>query len=422
MLQAAFPHHHTKEQLAVRGEADMNTRYLIVALFFVAAFSNMNGIALFPFLPTIADELNVSVSVVGQAVTAALVVGAIVGLVAGPLADHYGRRRFVLIGAIIMSISSAGTALATSYEALVLARVAGGLAMGMMGGIGMSIATSRLVGDARRSALGWIGAGAASGAVVGPPFVTFIAELSTWRTGFWILAAAPLLLMAVSYRSIGADVSPGKTGFSILQVVSDYQQILRDRRSVLLQIATLCWCIPWLGGSAYLGSYLIQDHGFSVSGAGYGYMWAAFWFMVGPRVGIRLLRWLDLYPLLFASGLVMAISTIGLFSIGPQMPWLLVFMLVWPLNAGIGMPLINSAVAEAAQTGQSTAMMARQFSWTLGGAIGVAFGGGLIAIGGYALYGVGTGAFAIVVSILVLLAARPHLAPTVEPSGAMSDS
>lgn len=400
----------------------MNSRYLIPALFSVAAISNMSGIALFPFLPTIADELNTSVSVIGQAVTGALVVGATVGLISGPLADRYGRRRFVVVGALIMSISSAGTALATSYETLVLARIAGGMAMGMMGGIGMSVATSRLVGDERRSALGWLATGVASGAVIGPPFVTVIAELSTWRTGFWMLSAAPLVLIILSFRAIGADSSVDKTDFSLLQMVSNYHQILRDRQSVLLQVATVCWCIPWIGGSAYLGSYLIQKHGFSLSGAGYGYMWAAFWFMVGPRVGIRLLRRFDLYTLLVASGLVMAISTIMLFWMPLGFPWILLPMLIWPMNAGIGMPLISSAIAEAARTGQSTAMMARQFSWTLGGAIGVAFGGGLLAAGGYALYGTGTGAFGIVVSILVFFAARPHLAPSTKPSGVTSGS
>jgi predicted MFS family arabinose efflux permease len=386
----------------------MNSRVMIVMLFVVAAFSNLSGLSLYPFLSSIAEEFGSSVAMIGQAITISLIGGAIVGLVAGPLADHYGQRRLIILGTLLMSLSGIGTAMATSYEWLLIARFPAGLATGILLGISLSLATTRLVGDERRSAVGWIASGSALGAVVGPPFMTALADIGTWRTGFWFHAVAPLLLAFFCFRVLPVDITRPASPFSLRKTISSYQDVLADRRSLLLQCGMLFWAVPVLAGSGYLGAYLIQNHGFTLSGAGFGYMWAASWLMIGSRMGIRLLKYLELYRLIMVSSLVMAVASTVLFWMPLGMPWILVFMMVWTLNMGVGTPAITNAISEAARTGQGTAMMARQFTWTSGGALGAALGGGLIAVGGYALFGFVIGLACLVVIGMVILATRPY--------------
>jgi predicted MFS family arabinose efflux permease len=394
----------------------MNSRVMIMVLFVVAAFSNLSGLSLYPFLSSIAEEFGSSVAVIGQAITITLIGGALVGLVAGPLADHYGQRRLIILGALLMSLSGAGTAMASSYEWLLVARFPAGLATGIMMGIGLSLATTRLVGDERRSAVGWIATGSAFGAVVGPPLMTTLADIGSWRTGFWFHAIAPLLLAFICFRVISVDITRPATPFPLLKTILDYQDVLADRRSLLLQCGMLFWAVPTMAGSGYLGAYLIQNHGFTLSGVGFGYMWAASWLMVGSRVGVRLLNYLELYRLIIVLSLVMATASTVLFWMPLGMPWILLFMMIWTLNMGIGTPVITNAISEAARTGQGTAMMARQFTWTSGGAIGAALGGVLIATGGYALFGFIIGLACFVVIGAVLMAARPM--PTMLASNA----
>lgn len=392
----------------------MRTRFLIVILFFVATLANMNGLALYPFLPSIADEFGLSVSVVGQAMTISLLGGAIIGLVAGPLADHYGQRRFIILGTLLMAVSGMGTALAGNYEVLLVARFPAGVASGILMGIGLSLATTRLAGRERRSAVGWIASGSALGAVIGPPLMTTLAELGTWRTGFWILAFAPVPLALISIRVIAADQTHPTTTFRLLKTISDYRSVFSDRRSLLLQGGMLLWAIPTVAGSGYLGAYLIQVHDFSVPGVGLGYMWAAAWLMAGPRVGIWLLNYFELYTVLIISGLMMAATTMTLFWLPLGLPWILLVMMVWTIAMGSGTPLMTSAISEATRAGQSTAMMARQFNWTVGGAAGVAIGGIVIAAGGYSLFGFVSGGCALVFVAVVHAAASPVPA---EPMG-----
>jgi predicted MFS family arabinose efflux permease len=400
----------------------MNSRTLVIALVAFAALTNLNGLAIYPFLPSIAEDVGASVTLIGQAMTFAMVAGAIVGLFVGPLSDRFGYRRFLVLGAVLMAVSCAGTALVSSYEMLIIVRFPGGLATGILGGIGISIATTRLDRKFRRSAIGWTGSGAAFGAVIGPPVMTTLAELGNWRTGFWFLAAAPLLLAAVCFRVIGPDTISARARFSFFDTITAIQTVLEDRRSRQLQIATSFWAVPVIGGSSYFGAFLIQEHGFSLSGTGLAYAWAATWLMIGPRVAVRLLERVELYSLLVFAGTIMAVAISVVFWMPVGMPWMLVIFAIWTLSMGLGTTLTTSAISEAAPEGQGTVMMMRQFSWAIGGAFSIAVGGGLIAAGGYALFGLASGVAALVVATLALSIARSsnRIAGAAQASGSSS--
>jgi predicted MFS family arabinose efflux permease len=198
----------------------MTSRRLLIALFPIAALANINGMALYPLLTSIAEEFGLSVSAIAQAGTAALIGGAVIGLVVGPLADHFGRRRFVILGALLMAASNAATSLATGFEALLLARFAAGIATGIMLGIGLSLATTLLTGDERRAAVGWIVTATASGAVVGPATMAMLAEAFSWRAGFWVLSLAPVLAAAGCYRIITPDPTVPESPFRLHAALS----------------------------------------------------------------------------------------------------------------------------------------------------------------------------------------------------------
>lgn len=76
------------------------------------------------------EDLGLS-SFLSGLVVSSLLVGAMVGaVVAGPLADSLGRRRLVLVSAIVFAVGAVGAALAPGVAVLILFRVVLGLAVG----------------------------------------------------------------------------------------------------------------------------------------------------------------------------------------------------------------------------------------------------------------------------------------------------
>ncbi|GGV04194.1 hypothetical protein GCM10010211_84270 [Streptomyces albospinus] len=137
----------------------------------------------------------------GRGVTAWVVSGYLLAAgslmpVAGRLADLYGRRRMLVLGAVLFGVSAGLCAVAESMTFLVAARVAQGAGGALIMPAGLALLTNACPpGSGRRAtgrALGLAGLGTVSGPFVGGA----LAEAVSWRAAFWLtvpLAAATAL-------------------------------------------------------------------------------------------------------------------------------------------------------------------------------------------------------------------------------------
>lgn len=78
----------------------------------------------------IEPEFNLSKLQLGWAVSSITLTAALGMSIAGPMSDKYGRRKLLKYAAILFTISAIGSALATSFFMLIIARLIGGLAVG----------------------------------------------------------------------------------------------------------------------------------------------------------------------------------------------------------------------------------------------------------------------------------------------------
>jgi DHA1 family bicyclomycin/chloramphenicol resistance-like MFS transporter len=94
--------------------------FLIAGLVAAGQFA---ALAFSPAIPDAARALAVSASAVLLSATAFLGATAITQLVAGPLADRFGRRNLILIGLVLYLIGGAVSGVATSLDTLIWGRV-----------------------------------------------------------------------------------------------------------------------------------------------------------------------------------------------------------------------------------------------------------------------------------------------------------
>ncbi|HEY7483092.1 MAG TPA: MFS transporter [Streptosporangiaceae bacterium] len=123
-------------------------------------------------------------------------------LVAGGLADDYGRRRVFVIGAALLAASSLVGAAAPDTLVFVLARIVQGMASAALlvtslGIMGHTFPT----GHGRLRATGLYGAMMGAGVAVGPLLGGALERPAGWNAAYWIyaLAAALLALSAMAF-------------------------------------------------------------------------------------------------------------------------------------------------------------------------------------------------------------------------------
>ncbi|HEX3366087.1 MFS transporter [Phenylobacterium sp.] len=142
--------------------------------------------ALATALPTLVREFHVGPVKFKLALTAYLIVAAMLIPLSGWLADRYGARRVFLTALSVFLLGSTCCALANSFEQLVLARMLQGLGGGLMTPVGRLIVARTAPRSELVKALNWFTIPAMIGPLIGPPLAGLLIEFASWRWLFLI--------------------------------------------------------------------------------------------------------------------------------------------------------------------------------------------------------------------------------------------
>lgn len=161
-------------------------------------------------LPTIASSLRMTSGLTQWVHLAFTLVFAALLLYCGQLGDRIGRRRLLLLGALVLAGSSALAAVAGSAGVLLLARALQGLAAAMIFPTTLSILGSTFQGKDRATAFavwgGTIGASAGLGAVLGGWLTTSY----SWRAVFVVFVPVGLALAVAARLTIPENRSSAR--------------------------------------------------------------------------------------------------------------------------------------------------------------------------------------------------------------------
>jgi EmrB/QacA subfamily drug resistance transporter len=116
-------------------------------------------------------------------------------ILAGALADYYGRRRIFIIGLVGFGATSTLCGLAPSLELLALFRLLQGASGALLVPGSLSIITATFEGQARARAFGIWAAATSATTLLGPVIGGFLVDNLTWRLAFFV--NVPLVLLAL---------------------------------------------------------------------------------------------------------------------------------------------------------------------------------------------------------------------------------
>jgi MFS family permease len=163
-----------------------------------------------PLLPTISDDLGVSLSAAQWSLTATLLVGVVSSPVMGRLADGPRRRETLIGGLVVVAVGCVIAALASSLAVLVLGRAMQGLGLGLVP-LGMATARDELAPERVPGTIGLLSVAGAAGVGAGYPISGLLAGISL-AAAFWFgaLAAVLALVLAVLFVNSTAGQSAAK--------------------------------------------------------------------------------------------------------------------------------------------------------------------------------------------------------------------
>jgi DHA1 family inner membrane transport protein len=329
-------------------------------------------------LPSIASELDRSLAVVGQLVTA---FAATVVLSAAPAAvlTRALPRRPLLLGALVaISAASAVAAVAPSFGVLLGARVVAGLAHGVFWTVAASYAAYLVPHHLLGRATAITGLGGSLAGILGVPLGNALGQWIGWRAAFGAVAAAGLLVVVVAVRWLPAIAQ--QTGSRGRRLVGDSTTPAVVAVCGVLFLIVLgpgifsTYVVPWLNDVAGLppGAVPLYLLATGVSGS-VGLLIVGAFYDRFPRASFAAAGGV-------AAAALVAMGVVG--GAGHPLGTVLVAM-VWSAAFGCLPAMLQARVMQRASVGSRPLAAALQTT-----AINVGFAGGAAA-GGLALSAVG---------------------------------
>lgn len=380
----------------------------LLAALGLTSFAGFLAIAVFaPFLAVMADDLGVSVGVLGQAATVALLATGLSGLVIGPLADHFGHRRAMLVGLALVIVSSVGVALAGSFGQVLAFRAFAGVGFAATG-VATAAAAARYVGAARRRAISRITGMSMLSSLVGVPVLAVIASFAGWRGAYVVVGCVGALAAVILWVTVRADANAHAPPFEMRAVFAAYNRLLRERHMLLLTASIAFQIFSIVGILTYAGAFLVDELGFTVREVGYAFMVQGGGAFLGSFAGGGRLGRFNLRTFYTLMMVLMGLLILATFSL-PSGPYLTVLLLFGTgLTQIAGWVCLATILANETPVGQATTMVLSRAVLGLGGALGAAAGGLVLDHSGYPALGLLYLLAALIAAALVW--ARPRLA------------
>jgi EmrB/QacA subfamily drug resistance transporter len=212
--------------------ASRRKRWTLVAVTLGLGITILDETVVFLALPAIDRELSVGLSGQQWIVNGYLLPLSALLLIAGALADRYGRRRLFILGLVGFGLASLAAGLAPSGEFLIGARAVQGAfaALLMPSTLALLIATFR--GEERAGAIGAWAAWSGIAAAVGPLVAGVLISAVSWRWVFFL--SLPIVAVAIGLA---------------LWVVEESTET--NARSSPLDVPGALWATLAVGGFSY---------------------------------------------------------------------------------------------------------------------------------------------------------------------------
>lgn len=253
------------EEVEVAGGPDgpaaiRRERLLLLMLASVQFTSIVDFMIIMPLGPQLMRALKINPPQFGLIVSSYTIAAGVVGLLASSILDRYGRKSAFLTLYAGFLLGTLCCGLATTYHALLAARVATGAFGGILGGMALAIIGDVVPEYRRGRATGVLMSAFACASVVGVPVGLSLGTAYGWETPFLILAGlgAPILLVAAKAMPPLRDHLKDATRVSPLKKLGETFSRSNHLRAFALTVTMM------LGGFAvipYISVYYVANVG-----------------------------------------------------------------------------------------------------------------------------------------------------------------
>lgn len=341
-------------------------------------------VVLVPIVVEVGQELDGSVSAVGQARAVLALTAVAAALFLGPLIDRIGVRPLLGWGAGLGLLGAALSGIAPSLPLFLAAHLLTGAGVACLLSAGFAgVGTWFAEGQMARPMGIVVGAQSISW-IVGTPIIGIVTDAASWRFAYAVpgalcVAALGAALLAPLSHDAGRVRSQEREGLLA---------VLRDPSARRWTLAELVAYSAWTAELTYIGAFYIQTYGVSESTVGFLLAVGSVAFAISTLSTASLTERLRRKTLVWSTALAMGLFLALIMNVTPSVVFTLCLFFVMALFAGVRSTGSSSMGLDQLPGRPGSMMAARTASAQLGYMVGAVVGGAVLALGDFGLLGV----------------------------------
>ncbi len=345
-------------------------------LFFLVMFLiGTDTFLISPLLPTLSTLYHISPSISGWMVSAYAIGYAIFALISGPISDGHDRKKIMVWGFVVFTVSTFLCGLATQFWLMIFFRFLAGVSASFVtpqvwASIPVISPKEKIV-----QMMGIASAGLATSQLLGVPIGAFLASVS-WRVPFYLISILSLLLLifiAIFIPSLNTKSKLDKSK----TILATYTEVLKNKKTVQYLLSYLTFQTGNFAVLSFIGTWFAKDFSLTVSEIGTTMIVIGIGNLIGTLFGSKLINKWGLAKSLW-SGLLMlcTLYIVVPFSVNIEMA-VIVLTFVFLFN-GFVFPIFMTTLQSTTITARSTVSSLSNAAMYLGTTISGLIGGLLI--------------------------------------------
>jgi MFS transporter, DHA1 family, putative efflux transporter len=343
-------------------------------------------------LVDIGNTFNISVGVAGQLNTVYSLAALAMALLTGVLSTRFRHRSLLLVGLVLMMVSSLGCYLAPDFLMMMTFFSLSGAGYAMVNPMMFALVGRHLPVEKRPNAIGRIVAGGALVYVLGAPVIAIMAGIGGWRLPLFGFVV-PVLLVGFTLSFVGL---PSVRAFEESAPAAEtyyrsFKEVLTNRSAVACLVGDLLRSASFVAVVFFAASFVRQRFLVSTDTASLMIIGGALAYVIGGLVSGRLVNVFGRKPMVISTALLAGAFT-SAYVFAPDFYTSVALIMTAGWFFGLIASAANSLTLEQTPNFRGTMMSIDTASLNLGSALGTVVGGLALVVSGYEGQGILLGA------------------------------
>jgi multidrug resistance protein len=358
--------------------------FSVRVVLFIALFAiGIDNYIVAAILPEVGADLAVSIAVVGLLASAYALPNAFLAPVFGPLSDRYGRKIVMVAGMGLFIVAVVASALAPSFEFLLVARLANGLGAAIVMPAAFAYVSDQTTDAERPRAISTLFTAFPASTLLGLPLGGLAAAIAGWQAAFWLVFVVAIVALVLISRLPSDRARPTAP----IGYLANLRAVLGHSRIVGALSVTAVWFTAAFGMFAFVGEFYHRTFGLSTGQIGLVFVIIGLVGVASTRLGGRFIGRLGAKRSVMVGISCYATAVFLLPWTAIALPIALANFVLWVFGVWFGLPAQQAIVSDLAPASRGTTLAFNSSAMYLGGVIGPGLAGAVLAFGGFALLG-----------------------------------